>query len=195
MFDSSFELIYLIALVVGSVIRVVYTSGHRKQKIADDRTPRLEWLPLLFSSAGLLVLPLIYVFTGWLDFADYDLPAWIGWVGAGVFAVALWLLWRSHVDLGRNWTPTLQVRQGHSLVTQGVFRTIRHPMYAAHWLWAIAQALLLHNWIAGPALLATFLPLYLLRVPAEERMMLDHFGEDYRLHMSRTGRVIPRFRE
>jgi hypothetical protein len=33
-------------------------------------------------------------------------------------------------------------------------------MYTAHWLWGIAQALPLHNWLAGPAFLATFWPLY-----------------------------------
>ncbi len=68
---------------------------------------------------------------------------------------------------------------------------IRHPTYAAHWLWAIAQALLLQNWIAGLAMLASFLSLYLLRVPREEEMMLEHFGEEYGSYMNRTGRVIP----
>jgi len=65
-------------------------------------------------------------------------------------------------------------------------------MYAAHGLWAVAQALLLQNWIVGPAFLALSLPLYLLRVPREEEMMLEHFGEEYRSYISRTGRVIPR---
>jgi protein-S-isoprenylcysteine O-methyltransferase Ste14 len=65
-------------------------------------------------------------------------------------------------------------------------------MYSAHWLWGIAQALLIHNWIAGLASLVIFLPLYLLRVSREEQMMLEQFGEEYRLYMRRTGRIIPR---
>jgi len=56
----------------------------------------------------------------------------------------------------------------------------------------LAQALLLQNWIAGFAMLASLLPLYLVRVPREEQMMLEHFGEEYRLYMNRTGRVVPR---
>jgi len=64
-------------------------------------------------------------------------------------------------------------------------------MYAAHLLWGIAQVLLLQNWIAGFAMLATSLPLYLVRIPREEQMMLEHFGEEYHLYMSQTGRVIP----
>jgi len=107
--------------------------------------------------------------------------------------VSLWLLWRAHVDLGRNWSPSPEILETHSLVTEGVYRRIRHPMYAAHMLWGVAQALLLGNWIAGPALIATFVPLYLFRAPREEQMLADHFGGAYREHMKRTGRLVPRF--
>jgi protein-S-isoprenylcysteine O-methyltransferase Ste14 len=66
-------------------------------------------------------------------------------------------------------------------------------MYSAHLLWGIAQALLVHNWIAGVASLAVFLPLYLLRFPREEKVMLNEFGDEYREYMKRSGRVFPRF--
>ena len=131
-----------------------------------------------------------------LDGADYRLPQEArgpaGGVGAAILAVAVWLFWRSHADLGRNWSPSLQLREGHEVVTGGVYRSIRHPMYASQWLWCIGQTLLLQNWIAGWAGLVLFAPLYLLRVPREEQLMLDRFGEAYRAYMGRTGRVIPR---
>ena len=191
MLDSTFEVLYLAGFVLGSVIRAVYARPRRRRSIAADRRTRLDTALLSFASLG-LILPLVCVLSPWLDFADYGLPAWAGWAGAAVFAGALWLLWRSHVDLGRHWAPVLQIRDEQPLVTRGVYGHIRHPMYAAHWLWGIAQALLLWNWLAGPAMLVTFLPLYLVRVPREERMMRDHFGDEYRSHVKRTGRIIPR---
>jgi protein-S-isoprenylcysteine O-methyltransferase Ste14 len=115
----------------------------------------------------------------------------VGGVGAILMTLAIWLFWRSHADLGRNWSPSLQLREGHELVTEGVYRHIRHPMYASEWLWSIAQALMLQNWVAGWAGLALFTPLYVLRVPREEQMMLDQFGEEYRAYMNRTGRIVP----
>ncbi len=192
MLDSIFEAIYLVGLIVGSVIRRLCTRQYRRHRVTDDRETGLGKLLLILAAIGMIVIPLFYVLTPWLDFADYYLPTWAGVVGAVVFTAGVWLLWRSHADLGGNWSPYLEIREEHSLVTQGTFRHIRHPTYAAHWLWAIAQALLLQNWIAGLAMLASFLPLYLLRVGHEERMMLDHFGEEYRSYMNRTGRLIPR---
>ncbi len=191
--DNTFEVIFLAGFIAGSVIRKVYTFRARGSKTANKRKSVLDIV--LISAGGVgLAAPLFYLFTSWLDFADYDLPGWLGWVGTAVFAGALLLLWRSHADLGRNWSATLKVREGHTLVTAGVYRYMRHPMYAAHWLWAIAQALLIENWLAGLALLVTFLPLCLIRIPREEEMMLENFGEQYRQYMNRTGRLIPRLR-
>ena len=86
---------------------------------------------------------------------------------------------------------------GNAIVEQtedgGVYRFVRHPMYAAHLLWAVAQVLLIPNWITGPAMLVFFVPMYLVRVPREERMMLEHFGDAYRRYRARTGAVLPRF--
>lgn len=141
---------------------------------------------------GLIILPLIYALTPWLDFADYSLPAWTGWLGVVIFITAIWLLWRSHVDLGLNWSPSVQIREEQNLITHGVFRYIRHPMYAAHWLWGFAQILLLQNWIAGFSLLVTFLPGYFVRIRQEEKLMLDFFDEEYASYMNGTGRIIPK---
>ena len=196
MFDSIFKAFYVIGLITGSVIRGVYIKRNRQSMIVADRDTALDKLLVSLSSLGLIIMPLFYLLSSWLDFADYRLPTWVslvaGLVGAAVFAVALWLLWRSHADLGHNWSPRLEIREEHSLVTQGVYHSIRHPMYAAHWLWGIAQALLLQNWIAGLSMLISMAPIYLVRVSHEERMMLEHFGEEYRSYMNRTGRVVPR---
>ena len=147
-------------------------------------------------SVGMVFAPAVYASTSRLEWADYRLPpaaqrsAGLG--GAVLMSLAVWLFWRSHADLGRNWSPSLQLREGHELVTGGVYRSIRHPMYASQWMWGVAQALLLRNWISGWSGLVLFAPLYLSRVPREEQMMLERFGEAYRTYMRRTGRVFPR---
>ena len=106
-------------------------------------------------------------------------------------AGAVFLFLRAHQDLKTNWSPVLEVFAGHVLVTHGIYRLIRHPMYASGWLMVAAQILLIQNWIAGPATLIVYIPFYIIRVPAEERLMLDAFGNAYRDYMDRTGAVIP----
>ena len=180
------------------VIRIPYERRRRRTQIAVDHVDGSERAVIGLMSVGTLFVPAVYALTPRLDGADYRLPrgtgGWAGGAGVAILALAVWLFWRSHADLGRNWSPSLQLREGHQLVTEGVYRSIRHPMYASQWLWSTAQALLLQNWIAGWAGLALFLPLYLSRVPREEQMMLDRFGGAYRAYMDRTGRVVPRLR-
>jgi protein-S-isoprenylcysteine O-methyltransferase Ste14 len=186
-----FEAVFLAGFIAGFLIRVVYTAGRRGVKIEKKFSSVMDII--LISAAGIgMDLPFLYLLTPWLDFANYDLPIWSGWVGTAAIAGAIFVLWRSHADLGRNWSATLRILEQHSLVTSGVYRHVRHPMYTAHLLWAIAQGLLLANWIAGWAFLVFSIPLYLIRIPKEERMMIEHFGEEYRQYISRTGRLIPR---
>ena len=193
MFENLSPISYLTGLIVGSFIRAWYVRKYKQDRKAIFREEGFV-VGILASLWGIaILLPLLYIFTRWLSFADFALPTWIGWVGVVTFTSALWLLWRSHADLGRNWRVTTEITDGHKLVTSGVFRYIRHPMYSAHFLWGIAQALLIHNWIAGLASLVVMLPMYLLRVRREEHMMLEQFGKQYRIYMKHTGRIIPRF--
>ena len=188
--------LYFLALLAQVIIRIPHERRRRRTRMAVEQVGALERALVSVLFVGIVFVPAIYASTSWLDRADYCLPPEaqrsLGGVGASLMTLSIWLFWRSHADLGRNWSPSLELREGHELVTEGVYRHVRHPMYASEWLWSIAQALLLQNWAAGWAGLVVFTPLYGLRVPREERMMLDGFGEEYRGYMNRTGRVVPR---
>jgi protein-S-isoprenylcysteine O-methyltransferase Ste14 len=186
-----FIAVYFTGFTVASAIRLVYTREYRDRVRSGGKRPRVD-TPLVYLPAlGFFIIPLVYVLTPLLSFADYTLPFGAGLAGTVVYVPALWLLWRSHADLGRNFSPVIEVVKGQQLVTDGVYRHIRHPMYTAHLLWGLAQPLLLWNWVAGFALLATVIPLILVRVPAEERVMRERFGADYMEYTARTGRFLP----
>lgn len=190
--DTLFKLIYFAAIVVEMIIRAPIDRARRRNKIVADQVSRQERLLLILLVVGMGLLPLLYAVSPWLTFANYDLPDWAGWLGVAFLAGALLVFWKAHQDLGRNWSPSLQIREGHELITNGLYRYIRHPMYASQMLWIIAQPLLLQNWIAGVLGALAFLPIYFTRVSIEEQMMLQQFGEPYRAYLARTGRVLPR---
>ncbi len=186
---SALKIIYLIGLFVGPLIRLRY--GLRNKNASSGQGTRQDRVLARLAGMGFL-FGFVYVFSSWLSFADYKLPGWIGWLGTLIYVAAFWLLWRAHADLGKNFSPILTIKAEQELVTEGVFKNIRHPIYAAFWLLGLAQVLLLPNWVAGPAMLVFMCPLYFIRVPKEEAMLMDEFGGEYHEYMEKTGRVFPR---
>jgi protein-S-isoprenylcysteine O-methyltransferase Ste14 len=184
---------YFLALIVEIIIRAPIDRKRRQGRISERRVTTQEQLLLGLLTLGGFVVPLIYTFTNWLDFANYTLPGWAGWIGVLLAAGALFLFWRAHADLGLNWSPSLEIREKHELITRGIYGVIRHPMYASQWLLSLATPLLLQNWIAGFLNFLVFIPFYLLRVKAEEQMMLDSFGAPYQEYLQKTGGVLPKF--
>ncbi len=194
MFEDVFKLVYLIGLVTYTFgLSLPNMERHKQTQVSQTRSTRLDLLLVILADTG-QVITLVYIFTPWLDWADYHLAAWLGFVGVLIFTAALCLLASAHGVIGRNFSPKLEVGEQQTLITQGVYRYIRHPIYAGFWLWGIAQPLLLQNWIAGWVMLVTFIPLYWVRVPHEEQVLLARFGEEYQSYIARTGRVIPRLR-
>jgi protein-S-isoprenylcysteine O-methyltransferase Ste14 len=183
--------IWIVGVVGWFVIRYPHARRARRTSKVRRNDQLREAILLGVGTTGLGIVPLIYVSTGEPRFANYPFNGWQAWLGAAVFVIALWLFRRTHKDLGRNWSVTLEVREQHALVTNGVYSRVRHPMYTAFWLWAVAQTLLLPNWVAGGAGIVGFGILFFLRVPREEKLMLETFGDDYRHYMSRTWRIMP----
>ena len=188
------NIVFLIGFVVYVGIRHVFAKRTKAVEKLIRRVDGVENTLILIVVAGSLLIPVLYLFTPVLGFADYRLPRFAPWFGAPIMLVSLWLFWRSHADLGLNWSVTLELRKDHELIKHGVYRLIRHPMYASIWLWDIAQVLLLQNWLAGWAAIVSFAFLYFVRMPREERMMCEFFGQQYEEYMRQTGRLIPRMK-
>ena len=187
-----FTAIYFVAILIEIIIRIPLNTKRKQQKMSEQRVTGQEKTLLGLLSLAMFFVPILYAATNWLDFANYTLPTWAGWLGVLLIACALFVFWRAHADLGLNWSPSLEIREKHELITRGIYGVIRHPMYASQWLWVVAQPLLLQNWIAGFLNLLIFIPFYFLRVNAEEQMMLDSFGTQYQDYMQRTGGVLPK---
>jgi protein-S-isoprenylcysteine O-methyltransferase Ste14 len=187
-------ILYLAGLVFAEMLRLPQRitrsrSGQVRETGAD--IPRTaERVVLAGIVIGLWALPGAYAFTDRLAFADYRLPAFVAWIGAAVFVAGLVLRWMAHRTLGRHWSHTLEFREGHRIVTDGIYTYLRHPIYSSLILWAIAQPFLLQNMIAGFSGPVAVALLWIIRVPREEAMMLKEFGEEYAQYMARTGRVF-----
>lgn len=86
------------------------------------------------------------------------------------------------------------MREGHTLVTHGPYRWVRHPMYTTIFIWGTSILLLTRNWLIGGLSLFFILIIVVTRVAKEEAAMLETFGEEYERYLAHTGRFLPRFR-
>lgn len=186
------NIVFLIGFIIYVWTRGYYASRTKDNEIVERRVDASEKIMLGAIMITGLLFPILYLFTPLFSFANYDLPEWAHWCGLVVMIVALWLFWRSHADLGLNWSATLELRSEHEIVQHGVYNRIRHPMYLAIGLFCLVQGLLLDNWLAGWAVMLAFVCLYLIRAPREEQMMRERFGQQYANYMANTGRLLPR---
>jgi protein-S-isoprenylcysteine O-methyltransferase Ste14 len=180
----------LAANVVMIVIRAPHGSRSRTVGIAENRRGTVETVLLTLAWLS-FVIPLVWVASPVFAFADYPLRPVPFAAGTACFALGLWIFHLSHRDLGTNWSITLQVRENHTLVTNGIYRKIRHPMYLSLLVYSLGQALAVPNWIAGPCYAVAMVPLVALRLGPEERMMADRFGAELDAYRGRTNMLIP----
>jgi protein-S-isoprenylcysteine O-methyltransferase Ste14 len=189
--DVGFLTIYLAGVVLAYIVRIPFLRRANRGRIREDRLNFLGGLLNFVSFIAIVILP-FYKFDSRFSDLAFTLPAWTGWLGGIILVGAIALLLRAHLDLGRNWSATVRIREGSTLVTNGVYGVIRHPIYTAHWMIVIAQALLVRHWIFGLAGVPVFALVFFYRLPREEEMMLKIYGDEYADYMRRVGGVFPR---
>src|SRR5262245_55537822 len=128
------KIIYVVGYWIANfVIRTPHIKARHQERVHANCNTRLDKSLFLTVGLGGFLVPLFYVFTPLLSFANYSSPLWVGVTGVDVLAAGNWVFWRSHKDLGKNWSPTLEIREGHTLITDGIYARIRHPMYCSLW--------------------------------------------------------------
>jgi len=192
-YEAQFKIVLATLLLVDAGIRLYYQRGRKKFERALIKYERREKFLYYLVDLGLIPI-FFYLLTSWIDTFHIPFPPGARWLGAGlIFAGDLLFIW-SHKALDKNWSPILEIRKGHTLVTDGPYRFVRHPMYAAIFLIGVGISLLSANWIVASSYMLPTTSLYLFRVSDEEEMMIRQFGNEYREYIRNTNRLIPKLR-
>src|SRR5262245_21868566 len=133
-------------ILLASIVMVVIRAPHgQRSRVIPVVRSRKGWREVVLLTIAWVAffLPLIWIATPMFAFADYPLHLVLLLTGALCLVLGLWLFHRLHADLGTNWSITLEVREKHQLVTHGVYRWVRHPMYLALLVYSAGQALVL----------------------------------------------------
>jgi len=192
------DLYYRIVLMVVAGLQGVISRRYMKGAKAGGTIfqKRAEGFPLTIAAGAFylaycLTVLFYMVNPAWLTWSALPVPPWSRWIGAMVMALGAALhIWGMH-HLGKNLTISISTRAGHTLVTSGPYRWIRHPLYSGGMLESIGVCLLLAN---GAVAVCAFLfwVIIVCRTPKEEALLREAIGDAYADYAARTGRFLPR---
>jgi protein-S-isoprenylcysteine O-methyltransferase Ste14 len=115
----------------------------------------------------------------------------VAWVGLVLFWCGLALRYWSFRTLGRYFTFTVQTSADQPVITDGPYRFVRHPSYAAILLMVIGVGLFIGSWWAAAWLTASVFCGLLLRIRVEEGALRQELGDRYDTYAASHKRLVP----
>lgn len=195
--DILFRIIVLVVLVSAFLISGTFRKKAREEGGAIKRQEE-GWLALVlrlgFALPLLVVLLLNIFFPMAMDWAHFNSPLYLKIIGLVLAVLCLPLLFWVFSSIGKNISETVLTKDSHELVTSGPYAWVRHPLYGGALILLFGISLIFGDWIIFGYSIVGLLAFRLLVIPAEEKQLLDAFGEEYECYQARTGALLPWFR-
>ena len=188
-----FKILYCLFLFIYGLIRFIFAKGVKNIKIKKSKDDIFEKIKDFIAFLGMAFIPLISIFTPFLNNFEIKIPLLILFFSIIGIALDLYFFYLIHKQLGMNWSPILEIKENQKLIKDGVYKYIRHPMYTQLLLWNILQGILLSNYFVEFFGILTMVIFYFSRINSEEELMIEEFGEEYIKYMENTGRLFPKF--
>lgn len=140
----------------------------------------------------LWLTPIAYLINPqWMAWSRAGLPDWVRWLGVGLGVLCTLGIYWLFSSIGTGITPVSATRKEHKLVTNGIYRYIRHPLYTFGSSMFVAFGMMADSWFIALLGVLAFIVMAI-RTPKEEANLIEKFGDEYREYMKRTGRFLPR---
>lgn len=166
-------------------------TGERLSRKADGNA-----LMTIIRLGGLILWlsPFVYLINpAWMAWSKIGLSEAVRWAGVGFGVLCLAGIYWLFSSIGSGITPVSATRKEHKLVTNGIYRYVRHPLYTIGSSMFVSFGLMADNWFIALAGILAFVVMAV-RTPKEEANLIEKFGDEYRDYMKRTGRFLPRLR-
>ena len=192
--DRLFRWLFIVIFVATFSISAYF---RRKARRSGEVIPRVRegklslLLRLLFATPIYLSFFVYMVNPDWLAWSSLPLPTWLRWLGVAVGFGMLPVLYWVVSTLGRNISETVLTKEDHSLVTQGPYRWVRHPLYSVATILFVSLGIVAANWFIILMALVIIIGVALVVIPKEEAQLISKFGNEYREYMKGTGMLVP----
>ncbi len=119
----------------------------------------------------------------------FALP-WPRRIGLPLFVFGLSIMIVGQITLWQNYSGFVVIKKGHQLITHGIYRFTRNPMYLGVIL-VFAGLPIYAASVYGFLAMLAMIPILLFRIKMEEKMLAEHFGDEYEAYRNTTKRLIP----
>jgi protein-S-isoprenylcysteine O-methyltransferase Ste14 len=194
--ETTFQVLFIFTAVVFVILwgRNLMSIGITSDKFYTATEGIMIAVPRFLllgaSLAGILVYSINPHLMKW---SALPLPFWLRWFGFFIGLAALIIFFWVLRSLGQNFSTTLTIKKDQTLVIQGPYQWVRHPMYTSFVLLWVGFFFISTNWFIGLTGILGFVWAIVVRTPKEEQMMIGRFGDEYIAYMKRTGRYLPRW--
>jgi protein-S-isoprenylcysteine O-methyltransferase Ste14 len=106
-------------------------------------------------------------------------------------AASVWLVIAAVKTLGKEWSLTARLVEGHKLATSGPYAYVRHPIYTAMLGMLTATGLAISRWQSLVAALVVFMLGTIIRLRSEEKLLREAFGEEFEVYAQRVAALVP----
>ncbi|MGY5854917.1 MAG: isoprenylcysteine carboxylmethyltransferase family protein [Candidatus Thorarchaeota archaeon] len=188
-------LLYLLSRVIPSrgLPSLEQSQGERRAGLREE-----GWyiiFTLIMVVYGNIIVAALYLFNPqWMLWSYLSMPLELRALG---LALAIFLVPYTYwigSTLAENYSYTVEIQEGQTLITTGPYNRVRHPIYSSAIFFLASLVLVSDNWLFLVVLLLTIPGLYI-RIKREEEMMIREYGEEYRAYLKRTGRIFPKIRQ
>ena len=197
-----FRMSFIVLWIMLGVVRGYYgrkTKTHdslvgvaEKLKSAEQEMGRgVMVLTAIITIVGGVGLVLYLLAPPWWTWTTIPLGELVQWLGIVIAIPPLFYLVWVHRHLDTQWSIALELQEDHKLITSGPYAQVRHPMYLGIFVYTVGLILISLD-ILVFLFFAFSIWVNYRRIPSEEEMMIEEFGDAYREYIKRTGRLIPR---
>ena len=178
-----FEITWIVWLISEVIFTRIFRSKLKASKGPDRNTLNLLWIAITLA-----------ITLGVLNSLFFEFPvagAWLNYTGLGLMLEGMLIRFIAIYTLGKFFSVDVSIRDDHLLVSNGLYKYIRHPAYTGSLMTFTGFGLSMNNRVSLIIVVVPVLLTFLYRIKVEESTLLNQSGLEYSEYMKHTWRLIP----
>ena len=144
----------------------------------------IPWILVLFTGVGICGWDLVRSQESLYESSTQNM------VGLMLIVIGFVIVMVAQITLWKYYSSTLVIKENHRLITHGIYRFVRHPIYLGNIILFLGIAVYVSS-LYGFLTLLGLIPVFLVRIRMEERLLTEEFGDKHRIYKKNTRKLFP----